>query len=73
MIFNRNGVKGPLFFFARVLGYDSLEIGQTVFVTGVAQFIAAPIAGRALRGMDMRHMLAGGWRCSACPAGGSPT
>lgn len=49
----------PLFL-GRVRGYDSLAIGQTVFVAGVAQLIAAPIAGRAMRAIDMRLMLAAG-------------
>jgi DHA2 family multidrug resistance protein len=58
------GLYGTVFlvplFLGRVRGYDSMEIGQTVFVAGIAQLIAAPIAGRAVRGVDMRVMLAGG-------------
>ena len=47
----------PLFL-GRVRGYDSLEIGQTMFVTGLAQFASAPVAGRLSRSMDLRLMLA---------------
>ncbi len=47
----------PLFL-ARVRGYDSLQIGETMFVTGVAMFLSAPIAGQLMRVMDLRVMLA---------------
>ena len=49
----------PLFL-GRVRGYDSLQIGETMFVTGLTMFIAAPIAGRLARKVDMRRMLACG-------------
>ena len=49
----------PLFL-GRVRGYDSLQIGETMFVTGLTMFAAAPIAGKLARKMDMRRMLAGG-------------
>ena len=49
----------PLFL-GQVRGFDSLEIGQTMYVTGVAMFIAAPISGRLAAKIDMRVMLAGG-------------
>ena len=49
----------PLFL-GQVRGYDSFEIGQTMFVTGVAMFISAPVAGRLSRVMDLRRMLAMG-------------
>lgn len=49
----------PLFL-GRVRGFDSLEIGQTMFVTGAAMFLGAPLAGRLVRVMDLRHMLAFG-------------
>jgi DHA2 family multidrug resistance protein len=47
----------PLFL-GRVRGYDSLQIGETMFVTGVAMFLSAPIAGQLMRVMDLRVMLA---------------
>ena len=47
----------PLFL-ARVRGYDSLQIGETMFVTGAAMFLSAPIAGLLAQRMDLRVMLA---------------
>ena len=47
----------PLFL-GRVRGYDSLQIGETMFVTGAAMFLSAPIAGQLTRVMDLRLMLA---------------
>jgi DHA2 family multidrug resistance protein len=47
----------PLFL-GRVRGYDSLQIGETMFVTGAAMFLAAPVAGQLTRVMDLRVMLA---------------
>ena len=49
----------PLFL-GRVRGYDSFEIGQTMFVTGIAMFLSAPVAGKLSKLMDLRHMLACG-------------
>ncbi|MDR3537395.1 MAG: DHA2 family efflux MFS transporter permease subunit [Acetobacteraceae bacterium] len=49
----------PLFL-GRVRGYNSLQIGETMFVTGLAMFISAPIAGALARKMDLRVMLAFG-------------
>jgi DHA2 family multidrug resistance protein len=49
----------PLFL-GRVRGYDSLQIGETMFVTGAAMFLSAPIAGWLARLMDLRAMLAMG-------------
>ena len=50
----------PLFL-GRVRGFDSLEIGETMFVTGVAMFFSAPIAGKLSKVIDLRHMLAFGF------------
>ena len=36
-------------YLAQVRGYDALMIGETMFVTGVAMFLTAPIAGRLSR------------------------
>jgi MFS transporter, DHA2 family, multidrug resistance protein len=49
----------PLFL-GRVRNFDSFQIGETMFVTGVAMFVAAPIAGRVSRFVDLRWMLAFG-------------
>ena len=45
-------------FLGRVRGYSSLQIGETMFVTGVAMFFSAPIIGRLLGVLDNRAMLA---------------
>jgi DHA2 family multidrug resistance protein len=47
-------------FLARVRGYTSLEIGETMFLTGVAMFCTAPFAGRLSTKLDPRAMLAMG-------------
>jgi DHA2 family multidrug resistance protein len=44
-----------------VRGYDALMIGETVFVSGVAMFLTAPIAGRLSGKVDPRFMLVGGF------------
>lgn len=38
----------PLFL-ARVRGYSALQVGETMFVTGAAMFITAPIVGNLIR------------------------
>ena len=45
-------------FLGRVRGYDSLQIGEAMFVTGMFQFISAPIVANLIRVMDLRRMLA---------------
>lgn len=49
----------PLFL-ARVRGLNSLQIGMIMFVTGMFQFISAPIAGFLSTRLDLRAMLAMG-------------
>ena len=44
-------------FLGRVRGYSSLQIGETMFLTGVAMFFSAPIIGRLLGVLDNRMML----------------
>jgi DHA2 family multidrug resistance protein len=44
-------------YLARVRGYSALQIGETMFVTGLCQFIAAPIVGRLLGKIDPRAMI----------------
>ncbi|HEY4163627.1 MAG TPA: DHA2 family efflux MFS transporter permease subunit [Dongiaceae bacterium] len=48
------------FFLAQVRGYNALQIGQIMFVTGCFQFMSAPIAGRVAGKVDLRIMLAFG-------------
>ena len=46
----------PLYL-ARIRGYDSLRIGETVFVTGLFMFLAAPIVGMLSRKVDPRKLI----------------
>ena len=46
----------PLFL-GRIRGYDSLMIGEALFVSGLAMFITAPVAGFLSRKMDPRLMM----------------
>jgi DHA2 family multidrug resistance protein len=48
-------------FLARVRGYDSLEIGKTMFVTGAFMMAAAPFAGRLAQRVDPRLMIGAGF------------
>ena len=54
------GVYVVPLFLGRVRGYDSLQIGETMFVTGIAMFLASPIAGILSSKVDPRRMLAAG-------------
>ncbi len=45
-------------YLAEVRGYSALQIGETVFVTGVAMFLSAPIIGRLMQKIDMRILIA---------------
>ncbi|WP_419799667.1 MAG: DHA2 family efflux MFS transporter permease subunit [Terasakiella sp.] len=46
----------PLFL-ASVRGYNAVEIGKVVMVTGIFQFLSAPIAGALSKKIDLRLML----------------
>jgi DHA2 family multidrug resistance protein len=50
----------PLYL-GRVRGYDALMIGETMFVSGLAMFVTAPIAGNLMRVLDPRIMLFAGF------------
>ena len=52
----------PLFL-ASVRGYNALDIGLVVMVTGLFQFVSAPIAGALAKKIDPRLMLAIGLSC----------
>jgi DHA2 family multidrug resistance protein len=47
-------------FLGRVRGYNSLQIGEMLFITGMCQFFAAPIAGMLARRYDTRYVLVAG-------------
>lgn len=46
----------PLYL-ARIRGFDSMMIGETLFISGLCMFFTAPIAGILSNKMDMRFML----------------
>ena len=46
----------PLFL-GRIRGYDSLMIGETVFITGIAMFLSAPLTGVLSSKADPRVLL----------------
>ncbi|MBB3772131.1 DHA2 family multidrug resistance protein [Angulomicrobium tetraedrale] len=50
----------PLYL-ARVRGYSALQIGETMFVSGLAMFFMAPVAGRMVAKVDPRMMIAIGF------------
>ena len=56
------GLYGSIFlvpmFLARVRGLNSLQIGLIMMVTGLAQFLSAPLAAALSRRLDLRLMLA---------------
>lgn len=48
-------------YLGRIRGYDSLMIGETMFVSGLAMFFTAPIAGKLSTVMDLRAMMVMGF------------
>ncbi|WP_298426272.1 DHA2 family efflux MFS transporter permease subunit [Rhodoblastus sp.] len=44
-------------YLARVRGFSALQIGETMFITGLCQFVAAPIVGRLIVKIDLRLMI----------------
>jgi len=54
----------PLYL-AQIRGYNALMIGETLFVSGVAMFLTAPVAGRLSSKVDPRFMLIAGFVCFA--------
>ncbi len=54
----------PLYL-AQIRGFDALMIGETMFVSGLAMFLTAPIAGRMVAKVDQRLMLMFGFSCFA--------
>jgi DHA2 family multidrug resistance protein len=47
-------------FLGQVRGYDSLQIGETVFVVGIAQVLSTGIAARLSQSVDQRKVIAVG-------------
>lgn len=52
-------------YLARVRGYSSLQIGETMFVTGATMFLMAPVAGMLSRKLDPRVMMGIGFAAFA--------
>jgi len=50
----------PLYL-GQIRGYDALMIGETLFVSGIAMFLTAPIAGQLTARVDPRFLLIGGF------------
>src|SRR5882672_7098594 len=50
----------PLYL-GQIRGYNALMIGETMFVSGLAMFATAPIAGRLMTRVDPRLMLVAGF------------
>ena len=48
-------------YLAEIRGYDARMIGDTMFVSGLAMFMTAPIAGQLSQRFDPRYMLIGGF------------
>jgi DHA2 family multidrug resistance protein len=48
-------------YLAQIRGYNALMIGETMFVSGVAMFLTAPVAGRLMGKVDPRFMLVSGF------------
>src|SRR5262249_40838427 len=48
-------------YLAQIRGYDALMIGETMFVSGLAMFFTAPVAGRLSGKLDPRLVLASGF------------
>ncbi|ABE40629.1 Drug resistance transporter EmrB/QacA subfamily [Rhodopseudomonas palustris BisB5] len=45
-------------YLAEVRGYSALMIGETMFVSGIAMFLTAPLVGRLMALIDMRILIA---------------
>ncbi len=48
-------------YLAQIRGYDALMIGDTMFVSGLAMFLTAPIAGQLSQKLDPRIVLMAGF------------
>src|SRR6267378_3684943 len=47
-------------YLAEVRGYSALMIGETMFVSGIAMFLTAPVVGRLMLRVDPRYIIASG-------------
>jgi DHA2 family multidrug resistance protein len=44
-------------YLAEIRGYSALMIGETMFVSGVAMFLTAPLVARLMQKIDMRYLI----------------
>jgi DHA2 family multidrug resistance protein len=58
------GLYGLTYIYPRYLsevrGYSALMIGETMFVSGIAMFLTAPLAGRLMLKVDLRYIIVAG-------------
>jgi DHA2 family multidrug resistance protein len=58
------GLYGLTYIYPRYLsevrGYSALMIGETMFVSGIAMFLTAPLVGRLMLKVDMRYIIVAG-------------
>jgi DHA2 family multidrug resistance protein len=47
-------------YLAEVRGYSAMMIGETMFVSGIAMFLMAPVVGRLMLKVDLRYIIAFG-------------
>lgn len=63
------GLYGMVFlsslFLSLVRGWDSIQIGETVFLFGLAQLVAAPVISALSRKVEARNLLIFGYLCQA--------
>ena len=48
-------------YLGQIRGYNALMVGETMFVSGVAMFVSAPIVGQLMNRLDPRIMLMSGF------------
>jgi DHA2 family multidrug resistance protein len=47
-------------YLAEIRGYSAMQIGETMFVSGITMFLMAPVVGRLMLKIDLRYIIAFG-------------
>jgi len=47
-------------YLAEIRGYSAMQIGETMFVSGITMFLMAPVVGRLMLRIDLRYIIAFG-------------
>ena len=47
-------------YLAEIRGYSAMQIGETMFVSGITMFLMAPVVGRMMQKIDLRYIIAFG-------------